>query len=1610
MTNKLHYALGFVFVFISSFVLNATVIKSGSGKDSTVTASKVEKKNHTITPQVVRTFPEVDTQLEQQLTSFSLNYASSEPEFNPAYLEEHFGRNPKTDTLIAKAYSLFKTVEGLGSFVDKITGKELLKLPIGMRKRDSTGNTVTLAISEVEFTPQHAILKAYAKLEIPEKGSNNAKKELIFGAENITLTHDGGLAGDMRLVLLGDVGIPINGDQWLITLKGNIDLENDGAFSDDSYVEFDCDGLKGIGLKGDVRVSRQVLKPLNSNGTPKCTNVNELDFLTQSSVSKECYVGSSFDIKTSGWNDIFLEVDLDPFEVVGLDGWGFYTKNVVLDLSDTRGSTKMNLPKEYEAIYGGADLKLWRGFYAEEISVMLPQGIEDKNASNGRVSFGATNLILDSQGISGTFFGENILTAGNGAAGDWAFTIEDVSLSLLANNVQGGSMGGDISVPILKQPMDYNGYIHQNGYGLQVSLTEAYSAPVFMGELNLAPNSSVAIDVLEGKVYPYANLTGTMGITGNLNDTPETVEQRAEDNKSETTSSETKEEEESGAINFRGIVFEELELQTQPGTKKIQAKKFGFEGNLNLMNFPATISNLSLITPGKQVGLEFDLTVNLDGSGAGATTKLAILGNTEENGKAWKFDQVKLSAIKIDYKKSGIALKGGLEIMKDDPLYGNGFKGLLMADIEKLSFNANGKAIFGAKDFRYWSVDIWTTKNGNTQSKNKLLIDSFVGGISNKMRKVSDNSGFSPENSVYEPDSETGLGIRAGVQINSKNSGTFSGRAYLDMEFNTHGGLNRIGFIGEGAFMGNNDYVKETGDTAALAETLKEVDEKIKEDSTQINQLKEDGNYMEASKEAIPLSSVASSGKVGVYVGIEKDFVNDTFDGEFELYIDLPGLRGGGQNNMAGYAKIHTSPTDWYVYIGTPQKRISLIFDVKMTEIEVGGYFMTGTQLPSQLDPHPRVVQILGRDMLNNNRQENQLQAGRGFAFGLNFAYRKSFTGGLFYASIEAGAGFDVMHAFYPDAQCVGRPGPVGNNGWYSMGQVYAYIYGEFGIDVNLLFVKGKFKIGEAGIAAMLRGQFPNPVYIQGYVGMYYNILGGLVKGRMRLKVEMGEECQLSNIAEGVGVPIISDVQPNNGADDVSVFAAPQAVFNYAINEEVTVDLAEGQKTFRIHLDTFKVTHLGQEIDGVTEWNDSKDAITFKPEETLPSKEDIKVLVEVSFEERVNGAFRPLLENGSPVKEKKEIVFQTDEAPDHIPFENIEYIYPVVDQGQFYPEEYKTGYLKMITTQDYLFQGEYEMRAEFIANGQGIRTDLSYDRANKLVFFDIPDMDLESDYEVSIIAFPPGANIETEIVVEESEVYSEEDAGDTAWYNPDSDTQENKNVGSSVVVSNKKAANVKISNGAPKPILTYNFHTSQHSSFGDKISDLEITNNITNYIVADVHSLSIKVANYEYLDALEIFGGRYTNSQPLVYAQAKLTDNYFNNVIEPLVYNEYPLNGNIYVDRGEQSAEVLGVPPIRSFYISTNYIANLEENPNSSWVKNRIPFVYNLPMQYKIDFAHFRNTIANRYEPGSAGYNQYSYLMQVFPAMPFGTYKAELIYRTPGNRYQKGYTIRYKND
>ena len=1579
-----------------------------------------------------RTFPSLDQKLTEN-KSFNVSFANRRPEFTPDFIKTNFEKDPVAERLIEKAKGALDAVSELGNFIDIITGKDLLELPVGLKKKDKTsGNTVELAITEVKFTSGYAQLKVWARLIIPEKGEvqnekdRSIERELFFGAENIKLSHGGGLSGDMKLVLLGNQAIPIQGDNWLLTLKGGISLQT-SSFGDQSFIEFSCSDLNAIKLEGDLRISRNVLLPINENGEYTCGDSPDNQFLKDKDedliIDNKCYVGTSFSVQSEGWNDLLIDVNLPRFEVVGLKGWGFNLENVVLDLSDSRSSPNLILPEDYDRIYPGNDKKLWRGFYAQEVGVMLPKGIEDTKKSSGRVEFGAQNLVLDSQGVSGTFFAENVLQTGDGSAGKWAFTIEDVSIQLSRNALKGGSIGGDIAVPILEEPMDYSGYISQNGYGLQVGLQSDYKAPVFLGEMQLERNSSVSIDVKEGNIYPSANLTGQLSVIGKIGQKPEENQP-------------TKEEAEGSGkgFAFNGISFEELKLETEPGKQVISATKFEFSGEMKLMNFPASVSSLALVSPNNQVGLSFDLQVNLDGSGSYAKTSMSILGNLEDASdiQEWKFERVKVNGIDVDFKKSGVHLTGELQILEDDPTYGNGFSGQLMVDITKLNYKAEAKAMFGTKHFRYWFVDIWSSAKESGSSK--LPINSLAGGLSSKMKRITDGqtTEFNPSKAVYIPDENIGLGLRAGVGIGTGNSSSFNAKVFLEMEFNIHGGLNRIGFTGEGSMMSKESYTSPEAKLLKNNELLNKVSGFIEDNAAKAETYIKNNDFLGLSKNAIQKRDVAASGRVGVFVGIQKDFENDSFHGEFEVYLDLEGIRGGRENNLAGRAVIHKDPQEWYIHVGSPDTPISLTFDVKVAELNVQAYFMTGTNLPSAFPPRDEVIRILGSDVAELNRQgkDGQFEAAKGFAFGLNFSYAYKYKYLIFYAYLEFGGGFDIMHAYYPNAKCVGRPGPIGNNGWYSMGQVYAYLEGEFGVEVDLAFIKGNFPIAYAGVAAMLRGQFPNPIYLNGYVGMRYEILGGLVKGNMRMKFEAGEECEFEGISEGIGVPIISDVIPRDGDDEVSVYAAPQAVFTYAVNQDVTVDLDEGERTFKIQLKEFSMKSEGEPIDGALEWNEDNDAVTFRSEKTLPSEKEVTITVEVSFDEKINGGYQTLSKDGKPVVERQEIVFKTSRAPDHIPWEQVSYVYPVKDMRNFYPQEYPTGYVKIKVAPDYLFEGGYEMRAQFVSKltNEGVRTDLRYDSQKAMVFFDIPELVPESEYHLDLIVYPPGQETPPELFVQEDETTYDTEKVNTNWYISETDPQTVRDdINSTAVVSTKKASALQLNDAAPKSILDMEFRTSTYSTFKDKIDNLHVTDNLTNNIFyydnedalqvyAKVQSLSIKVADYESFEKFEIEKGRY-NPEPLVFAQAILSDKYFKKDILPIMYDEtgedpiYPVDG-IYVNR---DADVLGVPPVRSFYLGGEYLRDYENNPDSPWVKNRIPFIYNLSFQYYEDFIYLRQMLRNRYVTRASNpeiYEKYDLLLnKSFPAFKINEeYEAELYYRTPGNFYSKGYKIKYVND
>ena len=141
-----------------------------------------------------------------------------------------------------------------------------------------------------------------------------------------------------------------------------------------------------------------------------------------------------------------------------------------------------------------------------------------------------------------------------------------------------------------------------------------------------------------------------------------------------------------------------------------------------------------------------------------------------------------------------------------------------------------------------------------------------------------------------------------------------------------------------------------------------------------------------------------------------KDFVNNEFHAEMEMYVNVAGvLVGTGANNRAGRAVAHCGPDEWYLHIGTPQDPIGLSL-IGLAQLRA--YFMAGDRIPDDIPMNPRVLQILNLTQadLSGNRDNNMIANGSGLAFGASFDVStgdQTFL--IFYGRFDLGAGFDLM-------------------------------------------------------------------------------------------------------------------------------------------------------------------------------------------------------------------------------------------------------------------------------------------------------------------------------------------------------------------------------------------------------------------------------------------------------------------------------------------------------------------------------------------------------------------------------------------------------------------------
>lgn len=1523
-----------------------------------------------------------------------------------------YGQDIAAPKELGAASSAIEKIEASERWVDKFSNQDLVELPIGIR---NTVNNVqySIGITKAVFSPEYTTLTVFCRVDIPQKDKEGRPMQLFFGADNVKLSHQGGIMGEAKLVLLGNVDIPFSDNKWQVSLYGGFDMAT-GNVNDLTYVTIDCDGFKEMKISGAVEFSRNLILPID----PLTKTVDE----AKTTVPKTYYNGKTvqipnrvrgeFSFMASSWNDILVNVSMQPFVLKDkrngkdFDGnFQFLVSNAVLDLSDLKNDPTVIFPEYYakNALLTPSP-QAWKGVFIQTFDVGLPKEFQttDTASSKERLHVGAQNLIIDKYGVSGTFYADNVFPLDRGITSQeksWAYSLDHIDVTIAANTFVKANLSGQILLPISKAPQEkketpaattpakpaqtnraglaYNGFISMEEQQLVVVTKDTIAFDLWKAKAILLPNSSVELKLINGKFLPKANLNGTVSFGTNKG------------------ASDDKEVEGKKTIDFKGISFENLQLQTV--SPIISVRNMGYKGTVAFGNFPVSIGNINVAINGNDSRIDFDLGINLmESIGAGATARIGIKGKMYDDGhrQRSRYDGLDLSAINIDCKFSGLTIKGGLILMEKDPVYGNGFNAELEVDVAGV-VNVKAKAIFGRTTFRYWYFDA-AVKWPPTPAP--FMINGFGGGAYYKMHRNPDIAigDFSPSGLSYTPDEKISLGIKALIYFHIATESVCDGEAGFEIAFNSRGGINRLAIFGKANVLASIPGLKNVTDL--MGKVASNVTAKTSFMGVTDKDLTGSfaSKYIPAAKEAIPGDLSAQVG-IKMAAAIEFDFQNHSLHATTDVYINTPGnfLSGIGEGGRAVWGVFHKDPEDWYMYMGTPDDRCGVKIGIAGMYLKTTSYFMAGTLLPGSPPPPAIVAQILGVDAkeLDYMRDENALANGGGLAFGASLEFDTgdlSFL--LFYARFQAGMGFDIMLKDYQEARCSNTGDRVGINGWYANGQSYAYLQGELGIRVKLSFLKFKIPIISGGAAVLLQAKLPNPVWMRGYVGGNMNILGGLIKGKFRFKFELGEECQFENASPLGGLKLITDVTPKQSSTDVDVFAVPQAAFSMKVNEAFVIPEDAGDVTYKVILEKFKVFDGTKEIPGILEWSSMKDRANFVSADILPPNKELKVQVEVSFQKMVNGVFEPIKVDGKIATEFEERSFTTGGAPNHIPLSNIKYSYPVVDQKYFLEEEYPKGYIQLTRGQDYLFEDanwETSIKVDQEGASNSKVAAFNYNTSSNELYYDLPNIDQDKKYNFSIVSNPKQTPSVNATVATKTNTIS--DQGN------DIQIRENQ-----ADVLSKAEGNIER--------LSYSFNTSKYKTFTSKMNAINTQSYNFGVIYSDVIYLTNTISSQEAFDIVDLQGVNYSDHKPMITAQSKLNDEYYATDIFPYLYKDYPLNGSYAISNRDTNE--LGVIPAKAIPLSAYYMTSIENNVNQSWTKGNFPFKYNMPLLYKQDWIDLDNQIINAYVNGDTSVESVAkrFVNSNFLFMRYGNYEIVMKYNLPGDKQANEFTYKYKNN
>ncbi len=1206
--------------------------------------------------------------------------------------------------------------------ISNITGNTPVDLPLGLNNQDIGGVPVTLAIMNIVFSPKGASMSILFNMNIPEANGwlTLAGSDFCIHPQGLSLTR-------------GTLFLPIDRDFNIGSGQSAVNIKFKGCPSADSangtYVSWENNKLTDIVAHAEMAFPQNVLAPEDNDG----------NIIGGSVIAKMLF-------RFRQWEDWVATIDLPHFQIVDVKGLSFQPSAIYYDHSVKSNASGFTYPPNAKVKKGND----FEGLYMKEFKVLLPEDFKTFNQKPGvRTDFTASNLIIDDQGLSVFIKGTNVIDISTGNLGGWGFSLDNIEVDITTNTFNSGKMDGHFLLPVSKTPLDYTGDLHLGkdsvSYAFVIKPSAKMSWDIWKASVELKPNSYIEVKKDKAGAAVTALMNGDISFivsdgTPALKFEAITFDSLGISNRNIVTKKKEfwmspgvwavaglpkKKSSAMSTHTMRG------EMMTGPAVNLITPSDDETEDNNssqgNVAGFPVSLDKLvPFVEMGTSVKAGIKLNIQMGIGGAdksiiGASTTISIFGemdlgiNSEDFRPKFKVTGgVSADSIKLFGDVGPIKVNGWLAFYKKDITFGDGIKGHVEATFPVVKIEATAQ--FGnVNNYNYWYIDACAQFAQPVPLVGPIGVNGFGGGAYYNMEMKNDPP----------KDNE----MKAKTVANSSTVGSsMSGITYVPHEGTF--GLKATVFA---------CLVSGAGPKAMNAKVTL---------GAEINNGAFQKLYLEG--DVYVFTNPPSNDRAVVKGHV--DIIYNIPEEKFSLNALV--LANFSAAKVTIPINLYTGPDGWFFKVGDPWgQKVSLDFPESKTafyhyKVGATAYFVVGSLINPQLPDLP--VQITNM-LPGHETTDPQIQSfltqlnsspGSGMMFGAEVHGSLGFNVAIIYADAEALLGFDMMLKNAENLTC-NNGKSAGWENWYAVGQLYAYLKLDVGLNIDVWFYSGKVSLAKFEAGAYLRGGLPNPTWMDGAVAIKGEVLGGLVKVNTNAHFSIGDKCY-PDPDPLKDIKIISDAGPKGTKE--SVFAEPYAASNvglntnYEINVPPTADKPDGEVRifqFRIKPGGFRLLKNGSsEVPSTNvEYNNDNTTVTLKRSQILDAYTNYTGEINTYAVQYVEGKGWIDPKNDKtgkyePIGFTDKFNFRTGPLPDSIWEGNISFAYPVNKQRYVLKNEMNgKGKVHLDQAQTNILIGDgiglnapRKYRLYFIATGttDTIKTDFTWDENTRDINYNIP--------------------------------------------------------------------------------------------------------------------------------------------------------------------------------------------------------------------------------------------------------------------------------------------------